>query len=346
MRKVGIPLATGLMVILIASLAAGFNRNLASVALVRWAAAEGTSERSLPAVLRGAVDLRAAGITQLWLGHSEQAITLLDDAVRARPQDIWARYYLGHALRQDGRQDQAVAQWRLLDDRAVARALVNLAGMAEDDGPARIEYARLAIELDPALGAAYYQLGQAYAAQERWDKAAEMFSTAISEAEDSRTAANAHRALGRLFVAQGDLSSAVPAFEQAVSLLSEEESYYARLELADRYQEAGRYQDALALLETALKIDPTNDRALVRIGNIHQSQGDLELAETYYLRAIEAYTLFVRATDAEPSLQSWVALAELYESSDRPAEAEMAWKRVLEISPGYPAALQHLGETE
>jgi tetratricopeptide (TPR) repeat protein len=407
MRKLGIPLAIGLMFVVLVSLTAGFRHNLASVALVRWSAAGRTRQTELPAVLRDPANPRAAGIIQLWLGHSEQAVRLLEDAAQARPGDMWARYYLGHALRQDGRQEEAIAHWRVLDAAGVAWAFVNLASTAQENVPSRIEYARLALEIDPGLGAAYYQLGQAYSTQGRWDEAAEMFGAAISQAEDRRTTAGAYRALGRLLVAQGDSLAAVSAFEQAVALLPEEESYYARLELADQYQGAERYQDALTLLETARKLDPTNDRAWVRIGDIRQSQERFDLAEAAYLeaisadqtsgrgpyaygrfllalgrqdeavaylelaasraygvpqvwvllgetyrdleqidQAIEAYTHSVQTTEGRDNLQSWIALAELYESGSRPAEAEMAWKRVLQISPGYPAALRHLEETE
>jgi tetratricopeptide (TPR) repeat protein len=142
--------------------------------------------------------------------------------------------------------------------------------------------------------------------------------------------------LGRVYAARGEFLLAAEAFEQAVALLPEAQSYYARLELADQYRALGRLEDAAAQLNRALGIDPTNEQAYLRMGKLYESQQSFDLAERWYRRGTEL------GQAAGPA--AWVALAELYEATGRASEATSAWRQVLEIAPGHPDAPEQLGE--
>lgn len=60
-----------------------------------------------------------------------------------------------------------------------------------------------------------------------------------------------------------------------------------KADIADRYLRAGLYDDALSLLEDALKHDPQAIFLYNRIGIVLRKMGKFDTAEKYYLKAIE-----------------------------------------------------------
>lgn len=59
-----------------------------------------------------------------------------------------------------------------------------------------------------------------------------------------------------------------------------------KADIADRYLNAGRYQDAFHMLDDALKDDPNAIHLYNRIGMVLRKMKDYETAEKYYLKAL------------------------------------------------------------
>ncbi|WFS63648.1 tetratricopeptide repeat protein [Pseudodesulfovibrio thermohalotolerans] len=73
-------------------------------------------------------------------------------------------------------------------------------------------------------------------------------------------------------------------FDQLVRTFSGDSELKA--DIADRYLNAGRYKEAYAMLDDALKDDPNAIHLYNRIGMVLRKMQDYETAEKYYLKAL------------------------------------------------------------
>lgn len=112
-------------------------------------------------------------------------------------------------------------------------------------------------------------------------------------------------------------------FEQRVS--EHPDDLAARLDLAHRYLDAGRIEDALRQYTVALELDPDDAEALAHVGLILFQAG----------RPDEALVSVDRALDAAPDYPEAVFIRGviLLNGLDRPAAAIHAFERYLEVAP-------------
>lgn len=106
-----------------------------------------------------------------------------------------------------------------------------------------------------------------------------------------------------------------------------------KADVADRYLKAERYQEALSLLETALRDDPNAIYLYNRIGIVLRKLGDFETAEKYYLRA-----LAIRSDDEYLFFNT----GRLYYDWKKWKKMGQAAKRALDINPNFKEAAQML----
>lgn len=81
-----------------------------------------------------------------------------------------------------------------------------------------------------------------------------------------------------------DFDKAKSVFDKLISEFSGDVELKA--DIADRYLKAGRYQEALDLLEDALRDDPNAIFLYNRIGIVLRKMKNFETAEQYYLKAL------------------------------------------------------------
>ncbi|MCU0230605.1 MAG: sulfatase-like hydrolase/transferase [Acidobacteria bacterium] len=96
---------------------------------------------------------------------------------------------------------------------------------------------------------------------------------------------------------------------------------------------AGRYDEAIAVFSRAVTVDPQFGMAWYRLGQLLDQRRDVAGAETAYRRAIEADPI---------ALDPRKALAGLYASGGRFAEAADLLAEVLELDPGNDALRQQV----
>ena len=140
------------------------------------------------------------------------------------------------------------------------------------------------------------------------------------------------------------------------------------LNLAGLCTRDGRWQEALNLLETALRLDPAYAAAHFNIGHVRRARGDLQAAAAAYQRALElkgdlpglvpcfaqtlcelgdleaAATLLSSALQARPQDPELHYLqANTLARQGDPAAAMEAYQRALALRPAFPEALCNLG---
>lgn len=106
-----------------------------------------------------------------------------------------------------------------------------------------------------------------------------------------------------------------------------------KADIADRYLNAGRYQEAFHMLDDALKDDPNAIHLYNRIGMVLRKMKDFDTAEKYYLKAL---TL----TDDDEYLH--YNIGRLYYDWKKWSKMAGSAQRAVDINPGFDEAAKML----
>ena len=110
----------------------------------------------------------------------------------------------------------------------------------------------------------------------------------------------------------------------------------ATLQIAARYADQERYDQAVAHLQKALRKDPENTEFLIYIGYYFEETEQYEEAERYLRQVVQ------KAPESE---QAHFRLGVVYDKMNRKDESIAAMKRVIEINGEHANALNYLGYT-
>jgi Tfp pilus assembly protein PilF len=192
-----------------------------------------------------------------------RAIPELDKALDLNPNYNIVHVNLGHALLGAGQPDQAVAEYQkaldVFPDSAELRNSYGNALRAQGHLDEAIEQYTIAIGMDPKLADAHNNLGLALLGEGKPDQAAAAereFRTAISL---SPNFADAENNLGTLAGQQGKDAEAEQLFRDAIRDNSVFTS--AMVNLAATLASEGRFQEAAAVAQRALQVEPGNKDA-------------------------------------------------------------------------------------
>ena len=207
-------------------------------------------------------------------GELDKALPLLEKAVRADPRFTAARYCLGLVLTKKRKFQRAAVEYQqvIAQQSDHVGAYYNLAQAffrlkQREEGKRAMEiYRRLntiaqeiedrerAILIEPNNPLKQYQLGLVYAKYGKIDKAISAFRAALALDANAHYALNA---LARLYILQGvELQDAIAHAEKAFHL-TQSPQYMQTLALA--YFQAGKRENALKAIQTAIEMDPEND---------------------------------------------------------------------------------------
>ena len=281
--------------------------------------------------------LRMLGLARFRLGKLEQALDLLEAALKAAPADPNAQLHYGLVLDAAGRHEEAAALFRssakLLPHDPAPHLNLAAALVALGDVAGAIEAARDALQREPKLPQAHYMLGLAYVAADKLDDAVQEFAEALRL--DPKLA-DACVNIGLIRYRQNNLQGASAAMRHALAVAPGHVGAAANLGAFLRI--GGYVEESEQLLKSVLEQNP--DAATVRV--------NLAVALLSEARPREALELLDdKPVPADPRLaQHWqmqraLALLEVNRTAeardviaaigDVPAALEplMLWRRVL-----------------
>ena len=263
----------------------------------------------------------------LLLNRTDEALTLSEQALKEFPWYRELQVLRGEALEKAGRL-----------------------------GEARSAYAK-AIELRPEDPENYWRRGAV--ARKAGDEAGAERDFRESLSRDPTFEE------GRLALARLLSETNRPA--EAIELLGEAESASAKATLAEGYLAAERYDEARALLEEALRLEPENTRALALLGPVYGRAGELASAATTLEKAIalgetspeirrnlalvyvqqgkvpKAIAELQKASEDAPTDASiWFALGNAYLHGKNGSRAAPAFERALALRADWPEATFNL----
>ncbi|MGA2121783.1 MAG: tetratricopeptide repeat protein [Methanoregula sp.] len=150
---------------------------------------------------------------------------------------------------------------------------------------------------------------------------------------------------GNAFLASGNYTEAVAAYDRAISL---EPSYFEAWDAkADALNRNGRFSDALDASARALAINPdyahgwiNRGQILYNIGYVYEDQKkDLTTANEYYNQQLLA---FEKAIELDPgNADAWFNKGYALAGLKRYDEAIAAFDKVQELNPDYPKIAQN-----
>jgi tetratricopeptide (TPR) repeat protein len=138
------------------------------------------------------------------------------------------------------------------------------------------------------------------------------------------TLADAQVWLGRLLSEEGLWQSAQQHYERAVE--ANPTHVGALLGLARLYRDHGHRQKAIEVLTAADDAGQDDPSLLMLLGELHGAEGNIELAERYFLRA-------VALAEEKQQAAVWERLADLYVELHRHREALMCYVKAAELNP-------------
>jgi tetratricopeptide (TPR) repeat protein len=223
------------------------------------------------------------GIAQYGIGDYAAAVPYLKTATANDPQNLQFRLFLAHSCLST-RQFQCVLDTyhEILTLNAESAEADMLAGEAEDEmrnHAAAIEQFRAAVKADPREPNVHFGLGYLLWTQNQFEEAAREFEAELVN---------------------------VPANAQALAFL------------ADSYMQLNRSDEALPLIQKAIKIDPNLARAHLDLGILYADAGHRE-------EAIREFKTAARLSPDDPN-PHW-RLARLYQSMGNKTEADVEFQK-------------------
>jgi tetratricopeptide (TPR) repeat protein len=182
-------------------------------------------------------------------------VTLYSDTVRKSPDAVMPRYLLATALHDEGRIDEAIAQYRILVgshpqdakfQAALGDALIQQGRLDE-----AIEHLNAALAEDPGVREITNDLGTALDRKGRPADAIEAYEKALAIDPGY---AEAHYNLGAVLAASGRAAEAIGHLAQAVKLKPASAAY--RNVLGIEYAKRGLLDEAIEQFEAAVRLAP------------------------------------------------------------------------------------------
>ena len=241
--------------------------------LVRGSAALGRALAAAACVILSVHGVVARQQVQYW----QDSETLFRRALSVTTDNYVVHTALGKAVRQNGRVDEAIAQFqeaiRLRPDFAEAHdALGEALNAAQRPGEALPHLAE-AVRLSPATSGYLVNLASALASLGRTDEAAASYREAIRRAPGS---AQARSGLGGALVAQGRFEEARGELNEAIRL---DPGYAAaHHNLGALLSRMGRGDEAVGQFLEVVKLTPESVQAHLDLGTLLANQGRIDEA--------------------------------------------------------------------
>jgi tetratricopeptide (TPR) repeat protein len=225
----------------------------------------------------GALALRL-GEVLLADGQGEAAVESFRQAAALQPEELTPRLRLARALARQGKGDEAVAEFEALlaepseDLSAQGRLRVDYGNLLADLGRNEEALAayRRALELDPQLAVAHYNLGLAQLALGQGDEAMGSFRQALALQPDYP---EAHTNLGVVLAGRGELEEALEHYREAVALRPGDGGTH--FNLGQGLLMAGQVEEGLGELRKGVELEPANPSGHMLLGQTLMGLGRL-----------------------------------------------------------------------
>jgi protein O-GlcNAc transferase len=223
------------------------------------------------------------------------AIKHFKKVIKLNPNNAYAYFHLGNALRGQGQpSDEVIAAYEkaLEINPDFAEANNNLGNILTGKGQLNeaIIYYQKATEINPDFADAYYNLANALRDKEELENAKTYYQEAIEIDPDF---ADAYYNLGHIFSREKNHDEAIYCYQKTAELIPDSPEVYNSL--GNAFQEKGLYDESIDCYSKALQLDPSFAEAYYNLGGTYYRQGSYDEATAAYDKAIKCAPSFIKA---------------------------------------------------
>jgi tetratricopeptide (TPR) repeat protein len=213
----------------------------------------------------------------------------LEVAARADPDNTQLRQVLAHSCLWAKNFDCALEEFRDIEQRDPDSAAAHMLTGEALDGlgrtPEAIAEFEAAAKISPREPEVHFGIGFLQWKLRHYDEAESALRTELSI--DSNNA-QALAYLGDIEMKANDLDKALPLLEKAVKVKGGDVRI-AYVDLGAVLMQQKRYQDAMAALQHAVKLDPAQPDSHFRLGRLYQEMGNTTAAQQEYAKVRELH---------------------------------------------------------
>jgi tetratricopeptide (TPR) repeat protein len=193
-----------------------------------------------------------------------------------------------------------------------------------------------ALRSSPNKAPIYFNMGLIYLEQGNFQKGEEMLLEAIRFNPDHQTA---RLTLGTLYEDRGKLEEALRAYELARNIQPEsptgrDAAANAQVVKGRLFENEDKLDDALSAYQAATEIQPKNPLTFFRAGLVHLRKSQRMTGEEARSQLAAAEKAFEQVIALNPRAQdAHIALADIYEKTDRDEKALETYEKTISIGP-------------
>ncbi|MFT7617878.1 MAG: tetratricopeptide (TPR) repeat protein [Planctomycetota bacterium] len=266
-------------------------------------------------------------------GKIDEAIIEFKEAIRIGPEEWGVHNFLGNALREQGKIDEAIIEYReairIGGGSPILRVTIGI--LLSNQGKideAIIEF-REAIRLKPGSDLAQWGIGAAFFEQGNFDEAIIELRKAIRLEPNF---ARSHDYLGRALVQQGKIDEAVIAYREAIRIDPDNANTHLHLGIALNSQ--GKLDEAIAAYREAIRVDPKKATGHHHLGLALKRHGKVGEAVIAYREAIRL--------DPDHS-NAHLSLGSAFFHQGKLEQAVKSYQNAIKANPNNAIAHENLG---
>jgi len=279
----------------------------------------------------GEPERQALGLIYLRQGRIDDSIAELELIVKAWPDDDKSRYYLATAYEEKEDSASALEQFKRVPaaSKYYISAQIHIAHLLtlEEQFDEAIQVLKSAMQQDDGKAELHLMLASVYEAKEAYDEAIAVIQEALKTEEKN---IDLLFRLGVLLDKKGDKEASI---EQMRKILDIDPDHADSLNyIGYTYAEQGvRLDEALALIQKALKIRPDSGYIIDSLGWVYYKQGAYDEAVHYLEKAAEL-------TPDDPTINEH--LGDAYRKKQNYAEALHYYQKALALRPAHEKQLK------
>ena len=248
--------------------------------------------------------------------------------ISKNPRDYIAHYYLGKAYLADKKNELALMEYKLVNQKAIFNGQIPEAEFRKQLSTLFMKFNQtedalkeflLLTKLEPANAEHYYQVGKIYEMQNHADQALGFFQRAI---QLNPKHVKAHAACGLAYFRTKQVEKAKKEIDYAIKLSPETASTYYYL--GKILKEQKDYSGAVKAFEKSLRDSEFKQRALLERGSCYMAAGAEDNAIAEFDKAVRAS----KDEGAQETLYAHYFLAACYEKQRNIDKAIEHWQAI------------------
>lgn len=261
-------------------------------------------------------------------------MALFTAGAKTCPLNAKVHYNIGKLNSDLGNIEKAISKYRLAIslNPEYDQAMNNLGNLLKDQGKNEEaeQLLRKAVEIRPDFAAAWMNLGIVQAALKKPKEAEQSYHEALRH---RRKYPDCYYNLGNLYLDMGQHQMALNAWRNATLLKPKHLNAWSNMViLLDNIE---KLEQAEMVGKEAVKLFPNDPTPYFNLANVMGKADRYKESEQYFLKAIQL-------SGNSPVAKMYANLGVLYHRWDKPAEAERAYMKALELDPSSHNVQQNL----